>query len=178
MKLLALVAGELSNRGIPHALIGGIALAAHGVARGTLDADVLVLAPQALDESTWATVRAAGATVEVRHGDSDDPFRAVVRISAPNSWPVYVLVGRFDWQQEVIARAERKSLPIADIPVVGAADLVLLKIYAGGPQDLVDAQRLLAAPERERIVAAVESRLDALPADCRRVWERIKSAGD
>ncbi|HET9063850.1 MAG TPA: hypothetical protein VFO62_11245 [Candidatus Binatia bacterium] len=125
MNLLALVTEALSSQGIPHALVGGMALAAHGLARAMLDADVLV--------------------------------------------------GRFAWQRAVIARASPVSLPTARIPVVGAADLVLLKIFAGGPQDLVDAQRLLATRDRSKIVSDVAARIDALPETCRQEWERLKS---
>ncbi|RMF24109.1 MAG: hypothetical protein D6760_04065 [Deltaproteobacteria bacterium] len=68
MNLLAFVTQALSRRNIPYALIGGVALAAHGVARGTLDVDILVLADEALEGSTWQTVEAAGARVDVRRG--------------------------------------------------------------------------------------------------------------
>lgn len=175
MSLLALVADDLTSHRVPHALVGGMALAAHGLARATLDADVLVLTPEVVDEGMWTKVRAAGAKVNVRRGEPDDPFHAVIRITEPGSPPVDVLVGRFRWQQELVARAIPVSLPAVRIPVVGPADLVLLKIYAGGPQDLVDAQRLVTTPDRDAIIAEVESRIDALPAGCRREWERIKS---
>lgn len=175
MNLLALVTEALSSQEIPHALVGGMALAAHGLARATLDADLLVLAPVAVDEHAWERLRSAGATIDIRRGDPDDPFHAVVRISAPTSSPVDVLVGRFAWQRAVIARASPVSLPTVQIPVVGVADLVLLKIFAGGPQDLVDAQRLLATPDRSKIVADVNARIDALPETCRQEWERLKA---
>jgi hypothetical protein len=175
LNLLARVTEALSSQGIAHALVGGMALAAHGLARATFDADVLVLAPVAVDEHVWERLRAAGATIKIRRGDPDDPFQAVIRVSAPASSPVDVLVGRFAWQHAVIARATPVSLPTVRIPLVGAADLVLLKIFAGGPQDLVDAQRLLTTPDRSKIVSEVDARIDALPESCRREWARLKS---
>ena len=53
MTLLDRIADALSARAIPHALIGAIALAAHGVSRSTLDRDLLVTDPQVLDEDFW-----------------------------------------------------------------------------------------------------------------------------
>jgi hypothetical protein len=169
-----MVSQALTARGIPHALVGGMALAAHGLARATLDADVLAVAPDALDRDLWDQIGHAGADLEIRYGEPDDPFRAVVRVSEPGSPPVDVLVGRFEWQRDVLARSMRVFLPDLSIPVVRAADLILLKLFAGGPQDLVDVQRLLSGPESAAIARDVESRLTALPATCRRDWERIR----
>ncbi|MGH7356491.1 MAG: hypothetical protein ACRELS_18185 [Candidatus Rokuibacteriota bacterium] len=57
------------------------------------------------------------------------------------------------------------------VPVVAAADLVLLKLYAGGSQDMWDIEQLLAGPGRAALVAGVV--LPALPEDARRLWARI-----
>lgn len=52
-----------------------------------------------------------------------------------------------------------------------AADLVLLKLYAGGPQDAWDVDQLLdAVPTIETDVTAA---LPALPTSCARLWRRI-----
>lgn len=52
-----------------------------------------------------------------------------------------------------------------------AADLVLLKLYAGGPQDAWDVHQLLDAnPSLRGEVAGLSN---ALPDDCRALWRRI-----
>jgi hypothetical protein len=140
-----------------------------------MDADVLVVDPALVDESFWDDLRHAGADCEVRRGESDDPFRAVIRVNASDSHPVDVLIGRYAWQRDLISRAQPTSFSGTKVPVVGAADLVLLKLFAGGPQDLVDVDRLLRVPERDVLVADIDSRIGALPAGCRAHWEKLKA---
>jgi hypothetical protein len=173
LNLLALVTEELSSRGVAHALVGGLALAAHGISRSTMDADVLTADGSAADSAFWDSLRDRGATCEVRRGDAEDPFRAVIRVTAAESDPVDVLVGRDVWLSGVVARA----IPSPDLglPVVGAADLVLLKLFAGGPQDLADLARLLAGSARDALVAEVDSHIAELPAAYRRQWEMLKT---
>jgi len=63
---------------------------------------------------------------------------------------------------------------------VAPADLIRLKLYAGGSQDSWDIEQLLAASaDRGALIREVESGLDSLPAEVRRLWNRIlRSAGD
>jgi hypothetical protein len=174
LDLLAAVSADLTSRKIPHALIGAVALAAHGIARASLDSDVLVVMAGPPPDETWQCVRREGAQVTMRVGDPDDPFRAVVRIAKAGSTPVDVLVGRFSWQRDVIARARPVSFSGCELPVVRAADLILLKLFAGGLQDLSDIERLLADPSRATLVAEVEAHIGVLPADCRTSWDQLK----
>jgi len=62
----------------------------------------------------------------------------------------------------------------ARVPIVRAADLVLLKLYAADPQDLWDIQRLPdAAPDKESLLAAVESGLADLGESARAAWRQV-----
>lgn len=45
------------------------------------------------------------------------------------------------------------------------ADLILLKLYAGGSQDAWDIEQLLTGPERAAVTAEIEATLGALPAE-------------
>jgi hypothetical protein len=58
--------------------------------------------------------------------------------------------------------------------VVGAADLVLLKLYAGGSQDCWDIEQLLADVDTAAIVAQVDSRIAMLPAHAAELWRRLR----
>ena len=55
------------------------------------------------------------------------------------------------------------------IPVVDAADLILLKIDAGGLIDLIDVELLLRHDPSRR--AVVETRLEYLPRRMRAAWK-------
>jgi len=175
MTLLGRTIRRLAEASSPTALIGGVALAVHGLTRYTEDADLLSADGRLLADSFWEPLRAQGARVEVRRADADDPLRGVVRLTAEGEKPVDVVVGRSPWHEEILSR--RRVLRVAgeDLPVVDPADLVLLKLEAGGPQDLLDVRLLLAGPEGEAIRADVEARLRALPPSLRESWAALPS---
>lgn len=170
MKLLESVHRALEDLGVAHALIGAAALAAHGVSRATLDVDLLTTDARVLEPSALGKVEAEGGSVETRRGDADDPLAGVVRIERVGDRPVDVVVGRAAWQDDIIRRAETVRIGAVDVRVATAADVVLLKLYAGGLQDRWDVAQLLGGSDRDANVAAVEERLAQLPARCRALW--------
>ena len=169
--LLEQVCGALDATGVRAALIGAAALAAAGVARSTYDVDLLTTDARSLGEDVWTEVRAGGASVEIRRGDADDPLLGVVRISSAGERPVDLIVGRFGWQQRAIERAESLG---SGPPVVKPSDLILLKLYAGGFQDLWDIEQLLALPQAAAVGAQVEADLQDLPLDARQRWSLVR----
>jgi hypothetical protein len=169
------VVAILDRAAVPHALIGAAALAAHGVSRATADEDLLALGESPLTFDFWAPLRDAGVEVEVRRGDPDDPLAGVVRFRAPAERSVDLVLGKFAWQRRIVERARRLSRGGVEIPVVGPADLILLKLFAGGPQDAWDIHLLLAGEDGEIVAAEVERHLPELPANCDRFWRKISS---
>jgi hypothetical protein len=153
-------------------------MAVHGVARSTQDLDVLTMAADCLEPPFWNPLRLAGVDVEIRRGPPDDPLAGVVRCRTPADPPIDVVVGKSAWQASVIARAADTEIEGVRVPVARAADLILLKLYAGGPQDAWDVEQLLAGPDREELVAAVERAVDALPVDSRQLWARIRGSAE
>lgn len=153
------------------ALIGGMALGAHGVGRSTADADLLAVDRSLLQPERWDAARAAGLTVEVRRGDAWNPLVGVVRLGRRRSAPVdVVLVG--DWMAPMLRRtAPPVRIRGVTVPLLSAADLVLLKLYAGGPLDLRDVEALLLRVPA--LAAIVEERLSGAPHSCRGAWARL-----
>lgn len=176
MTLLARVVGLLGERGIACALIGAEALALRGVSRATADRDLLATDLQALESALWAGLGETGVRIEIRRGDHDDPLAGVVRFAADGERPVDLIVGRGDWQTRILHRAARLDLGEVAVAVPSAADLVLLKLYAGGPQDAWDVAQLLNGGDREIIIGEVRERLGELPSDCRSLWENLLRA--
>jgi hypothetical protein len=176
LSLLGRVAAVLRDRDIPFCIVGAAAMAVHGVVRSTLDIDVLVASADVLEPTTWDPLRREGIPVAIHRGDADDPLRGVVRIGASSAAPIDVIVGKARWQAAVLERCGAASIEGIAVPVVRAADLVLLKLYAAGPQDAWDVTQLLEAPGRAGLVAEVERGLVDLPAESRALWRRI--AGD
>ena len=102
MKLLARIIGKLEQMGAPCALIGGVALAFHGIDRATEDIDLLSTGPSILNASVWADLRSEGIDVGVREGGYDDPLLGLVRIDSTEVIDIVVPRGR--WQDDVLAR--------------------------------------------------------------------------
>jgi hypothetical protein len=171
MTLLDRVAGLLRDRQTPHALIGAAALATAGIARSTFDLDLLTTDARVLDDEFWTPLRDAGVSIETRRGDASDPLLGVVRLEATAERPVDVVVGRHDWQAAAVERARPDLEALA---VVLPRDLVLLKLYAGGTQDLWDVRALLDLPGADDLAAEVEADLDRLPRAAREAWDKVR----
>ena len=171
MSLLDRVTGLLADHAVPHALIGAAALAVRGIARSTFDVDMLTTTDaRVLDASFWTSL-AVVCEVDVRRGDSDDPLAGVVRVAARGQRPVDLIVGRYAWQSRAVARAEPST---TGPPVVTAADLVLLKLHAGGAQDHWDVRESLRQPDSEHLAAQVEAALQGVPRSMRAAWDDLR----
>jgi predicted nucleotidyltransferase len=174
--LLALVIAVLDRLGVRYALIGAGALAVHGVARSTFDLDLLTTNPAVLDPAVWAGLTADERVhVSVRRGDADDPVAGLVRVQAAGERDVDVVVGRWAWQTDAVERASPVLAGGLRLPVVAPADLILLKLHAGGSQDKWDIEQLLAGDDRQVLVDEVGSRVGCLPIEARRAWAQIVS---
>ncbi|MFA5908352.1 MAG: hypothetical protein WC815_06230 [Vicinamibacterales bacterium] len=172
MTVFERVCGVLNDSGIAHALIGASALAARGVARSTYDIDLLTTDGQVLEPGLWQSLSSDGLRIDIRRGDADDPLGGVVRVETADERPVDVILGKLAWQQRAVERAE---LVAGGPPVVLARDLVLLKLYAGGPQDLWDVRELLRQPERVQLASDVTADLAELPSEMRERWQSLRA---
>lgn len=169
MTLLGRALSYLESRNVTSALIGGGALAVHGVARATEDLDLLAVETRILDPAFWTEWSGPGEP-EPRRGDAEDPLAGVVRLADTGS-AVDVIVGKEAWMPAVLARRFFVVLSGEKVPVVEAADLVLTKLAARGPLDLLDVRLLLGGISG--LGGQVEERLAGLPSSLREAWSRI-----
>lgn len=136
----------LENLRVPYALIGGLALAFYEVVRGTEDLDLLILLSPA-DMATLAEqITANGLPASARKGSPGDPIVGVVVVEIPvdgGELTCDLLLPSARWQSEAVQNARTFEVEGLPVRVVQARDLFLLKLHAGGPQDLLDASRLL-----------------------------------
>ena len=174
LSLLAPVTEILRSRSIPFALIGAAAMAVHGVSRSTRDLDLFTLTLECLEASTWAPLARSGIEIRLRRGDSDDPLAGVVRFTAAGDDPVDLIVGKSRWQVGILDRSREAVVEGTRVPVADAADLIALKLYAGGPQDAWDIEQLLGTADGGGLAAAVERMLPDLPDEPRALWARIR----
>lgn len=170
MSLLADVLEFLERHQIPTAVIGGVALAAHGVARATLDTDLFVVDARVLREGVWADWIGPEQR-EVLRGDEDEAIAGSVRLTRGEE-VVDIVVGRPGWRS-VLDRRQMVQVGDRAIPIVDRADLILLKLLAGGPQDLIDVELLVASEPSVR--REVEARLATVPPAVTESWRRLPS---
>lgn len=131
------------NRRLLHAyaLIGGFAVSAWGVPRATQDIDFAV-AIGAADPQVLAMFLDG----HYETGDADDPLRGVIHTSIQaGATPVSLQLIFFPSALTEITFRHVESLSVLEhvVPVVSWQALILLKLYAGGPQDTLDAQQIL-----------------------------------
>jgi predicted nucleotidyltransferase len=174
MTPLARVTRILREGSLPFALIGAAAMAVHGIARSTLDLDLLTTDPAALQRRQWEPLESSGAVVAIRYGDVTDPLTGVVTITQGTQRPIDVIVGEASWQKKLVSEAVRCEVQGVRLPVVTVTGLILLKLYAGGPQDRWDIEQLLGAvPNQQNVEAQVTQRLEELPPAARELWATL-----
>lgn len=139
---LASLVAVFEERGIPYALIGGLAVAVWGAPRATEDIDLL--ADVSPSPELDAALCASRFEPEWRRGAPDDPVPLVLRLRRPAGPEIDVVCTTRSWEREMVGRSVRVRLPDGPaIPVVALEDLIVLKLMAGGPADLVDVAELL-----------------------------------
>jgi hypothetical protein len=167
------------------ALIGGLAVSTWGQVRATQDIDVLAdSAPSpvhtfAIRKNLAALWETQGCVVEWHSGLADDPIPLLLRLTLPppNAMTVDVLWAWRPWHREALRRATVVRVARASIPVLHPEDLILMKLQAGGPQDMLDVENILAANppalDRQRLLQMASTlRLKIALARCmRRVGE-------
>jgi hypothetical protein len=173
MKVIEAVSGVLESIGAPYALIGARAVGARGHPRMTLDYDFLTSDARVLARDVWASLENAGATIDPRKGDYDDPIAGVVHIAFADGVEADVLLAKWKWELQILERSERLDVGGSVVPVPITSDLILLKLAAGGPIDLQDVVALLATNQGP-LVNEVDQKIELVQPDVRAVWIDLK----
>lgn len=133
-----------------YALIGGLATGAWGSPRATQDIDFAVA-------TTGDNTHLAQALdAQFTSGGPDDPLPGVFALSirlGEETVPVQLVILPPRWTELVMNHVQPATVFDCRVPVVSWQILVLLKLYAGGPQDLADAKSILTvrSPKPEEI---------------------------
>lgn len=143
---------------IDFALIGGLAVSTWGAVRATQDVDLLAdsnpspIGDPLVRDGLGKFLQKKRCAVDWRVGDSDDPIPLLLRIEFPKSMgrlSADILWAHKRWHQEALQhRLEVRSGKLR-MYILHPEDLILLKLDAGGPQDILDVQALLAAQSPE-----------------------------
>lgn len=129
------------------ALIGGLAVSARARPRATKDIDFLIQADKNFYKKILTEyVYQHAYSMKTFKGDLLDPLQGVVRIYDENGLELIDLIPVFwNWQNEAIQEAENVNIFGNHVPVARVEDLIILKLKASGPQDLLDVEELLKA---------------------------------
>jgi len=149
----------LAEHRVEFVIIGGFALAAHGVVRGTKDIDIV---PNPSPENVARLVSALrNLAAEPMLADDFDPSELGVDLDEEGlrqggNWALRTRLGRLDVMQHVDGMksyaALRQSSVQREVPGAGAHhfagldELIAMKVAAGRPQDEID----IASLERAR----------------------------
>jgi hypothetical protein len=153
----------LGEHQVDFVIIGGFALSAHGVVRGTKDIDI-VPDPRAENISRLAAaLRALNAQVML--ADDFDPSELGIApdedgLALGGNWVLRTDLGRLDVMQDVAgvksydalrsAAVEREVPEAGSFWFAGFDDLIAMKVAAGRPQDEVDVTSLERARGHRR----------------------------
>jgi hypothetical protein len=140
---------------IQFAVIGGLAVAAWGVIRATQDIDILANSnPTPLVKTE---LRGELSNFLDRNGCHTEWRVGVLRGSdsaAPESQSAAdlgeigadILWAHKHWQQQALQRSVAIDVLKRRVNILHPEDLILMKLDAGGPQDLFDVKQMLSAP--------------------------------
>jgi hypothetical protein len=168
LRIAVRVAGILDQLGVPCALIGAAALAAHGYPRATEDIDMAVATDPftTLAEAQRRIALELQVEAKLVTPDADDPLGGVLTVTGDDFDPVQVvnflnpLSRRPNPGSEAVRTATAGLVTGTPLRLVTLPYLVALKLFAGGYKSKLDVLELLsrnpAAPRDEvaRVCAA------------------------
>jgi len=139
--LLLLDAVEILQReSLDYAVIGAFALSAHGVVRASTAVDALLFTtPQRLVKLSTHFDR-AGFAIKLRRGDADDPIPAMLVVRDGYNNQVDLLGGLRGMDPATFSRTVEVPFMGVNLHIVGREDFIAMKCFAGGTQDILDAQ--------------------------------------
>lgn len=136
------ISTALRELGIPHRLIGGLAVAAWEIPRATLDVDICV----SVEPSRAADVaRALGQRFRAK---TPDPMAlvattSVLPLESSSGVRIDCVFARIDYERRAIARAVPRDFGGEPVPVMPVEDLICVKFASERLKDTDDATRLL-----------------------------------
>jgi hypothetical protein len=148
--LLVRVATALDSAKIPYALVGGYAVALHGVVRGTVDIDLVLRFRERHFEGADAAFRSIGLTPRLPVTASE-VFRFREEYIENRNLTAWTFVNAADPSEivDVILthdltglKTKRVRVQGRVIKIVAIDDLIRMKSEAGRPQDLEDVRAL------------------------------------
>lgn len=139
---------------LPYAIMGGIAVRAHGIPRPTYDVDFTLAVPRDRLPTLFAAIEELGYTIPEQYSrgwvDAVGGMPLVkIRLYLEGCGiDADVFLAETDFQQEVLARRIKTEVEGRRLDVITPEDLILFKLVASRPRDLIDVQDVLFMQRR------------------------------
>jgi predicted nucleotidyltransferase len=143
--LLVDVVEFLVTRNVDYAVIGALAASVHGVVRASMDADVLLSVDTAEVKHLESVFKAAGFRTELTRGDFEDPIPGLLKVNDSFGNRVDLLLGLRGMEPQAFSRVVEVPFQGSTLKFIGREDFIAMKVFAGGPMDLLDATRAISA---------------------------------
>lgn len=134
---------------LPYAIMGGIAVRAHGLPRPTFDVDFTLAIPRSRLLELFAAIEDLGYSVPEHHarGWVDEvggmPLVKVRLYLEGRGIDADFFLVETDFQHEVIARRITADVEDRRLWVITPEDLILFKLIAARPRDMIDIDDVL-----------------------------------
>lgn len=139
----------LNELGLRYAVMGGLAVRAYSIPRPTWDVDLTIGIDRGDLSQFFDAVEARGYTVPEAYtrgwldqvaGMSLVKFKTYC---ASGTVDVDLFIAENDFQMSLLARSTTMTTEVGPVSIVTAEDLILLKLIANRPRDLIDVADLL-----------------------------------
>jgi len=148
-KVIHELAGLFERLQLPYAIMGGIAVRAHGLPRPTFDVDFVVAVPRDRLRDLFTAIESLGYTVpeQYRSGWIDSvggmPLFKVRLFLEGRGIDADIFLAENDFQASVMSRRISEEVEGKPVRLITAEDLILFKLLAGRPRDLLDIKDIL-----------------------------------
>lgn len=176
--LLLDVVDVLTDEGVDYAVIGALAASVHGQVRASLDADAILSVGLAKLRQLARRLGAAALQTELREGDAEDPVPAVLALRDAHGNRVDLLAGLRGLDPAVFQRTVTIPFQGASLRIIGREDFIAMKLFAGGPKDLMDAGAALQAGGAALDLALLRRLAGGFGRPALEALERMLSSGD
>jgi hypothetical protein len=147
LNLLLDVVALLDAQGIAYGVVGALAASVYGSIRATTDADALVSLTASRLASLKKLLRKKGLTAKLHRGDPEDPIPSLLAIGDRHGNRVDLLGGLRGLDPEAFVRTIAVPFAGTTLRIIGREDFIAMKCFAGGPQDIADAEEALRASD-------------------------------
>jgi hypothetical protein len=171
------IVAALESLQIDYMVVGGIANAIWGEPRATVDIDVTVAVEEPRIPQT-AMALGRGFRLLVDAAPQFIRETRVLPLETSGGVRVDVIFALVSFELQALRRARDVEVAGRRVRVVSPEDLILMKIISERPQDIADAEALIARRRPDLDVTYLEPRIRALSADLERpeILTRWKAA--